>query len=226
MGGVASAFKDVGLAAVEAPLDIATAIAGGISDTDLAYAPHVPGRMTAVLSASSCGQMASANQAAVCNLLATRCSNLQFNCGNFASITIACDLSTSINAAKLVLAAEPQEVRDQYTSVYNQIEQTIANNCANDQVSTQTLQDNVSCTDSSGVVLNALNNMNLTSACATSIVTSIIANARREVADKNKPGPPPISNTTVLMIAGVVAIVLFILILAAGAIVRQRNTGK
>ena len=196
------------------------------SPPPLAAAPHVPGRMTALLT-QSCGAQAGNSQQAVCQVVANHCSNLTFNCSNTAKASVSCDVGTAAQMAAVALKAEPQPVQaqlaQQSATIVQDVMQNIMSNCADETSSSQTLKAIVTCTNSDAAVLNAMNAMDSTSACATAIVTSAIAQARQAVGDTNVPPAPPISNQTALGIALGVTMVLLILLLVAGAISRGRR---
>jgi hypothetical protein len=197
--------------------------------TDLGYATHVPGRMMTLLS-QSCGAGETNVQSALCSAVASRCSNMTFNCENVAAISLACDINTTVQMAKVALAAEPETIRKQMAAqninYVQDMETQVRQNCGSEQSSQETVKASVTCTDSSAAVLNVLNTLDATSACATAIVTKMVADARLGVAEGGAPAPPPISNQTAVIIAISMTLVLFIVILVAAGIVRQRKVAQ
>ncbi len=194
---------------------------------DLGFAPHVPGRILTLLN-QKCGAMQQSSQLAICSTIADKCPNLQVTCGNTANLTTMCTLSDTAAVAQTVLLAEPEVVRqemlNQNSNFLTDITTSIQQNCSSAASAQQTVSETVTCTNSSSAVLNVLNSLDATTACATALVTDVVASARMVVAESNKDSVPvpPITNATMLLIAAGGTIVLFIAILVIGSVLRAR----
>ena len=186
-------------------------------------APHVAGRMTALMS-QACAVLVNNDQSAVCSIIADKCPNLQVTCGNQGTVTMSCDVKSAIQVAKDVLQAEPPEVLAQLAKTngnyLSTMESEIASVCSADASAKQRVLTTVTCSDSDALIFQSLNAMDSTSACATSIVMDLIAGARTDLGEKKTPPPPPLTNQDVVLIAGLVTLGLVLLFLGLGLATR------
>ncbi len=179
--------------------------------TDLGYAPHIPGRMATLMQAN-CEATSVNDQSIVCKAITSRCNKFTYTCANQAVVSYGCTDFAKYGGT--VLDAEPPEVRAQMAQQANngdyksRLATSIQNNCSSAAQAQQAISANIQCTDSASVVVNVLNTMDATSACATLMTATIVADARAALVSGQIPKPPPVTN--IVFIALVLGACLFI----------------
>jgi hypothetical protein len=164
--------------------------------------------MLAVMQAV-CGEDQAASQSNVCGVISKSCPNFTLDCENQMGLRFACDIHGTTKAALQVMAAEPEAVQKALlgqatanSTLEETVTQRILTGCGDEDRSTQTIKALVRCEDSNGVVIQAMNRMDTLTACVTSIVASMVAEARETAANAGTAAAKkqPLSNTAVMLI--------------------------